>query len=318
MTRQAKDALTKAQNLYQNGQTQDAVAATVAELLIRYSFDLAGYDPARWIEQWSQYPLLWLRSAVIEALYQGRYKAVSVWQILDLWQRRGQPLQHFNREFERMVVGRTFQLLFPTEPEPAYSPDLLPDLPPSLIAVPTSTGWQATNGAMNGTTNGDTNGDMTNGYATNGYTNDYVSQAELQLMYTESVAPTWAEQEVEQGFEQEVDQNELGAAADYPEPPVIQTFRPTTGQITLPKIASIRQQRPRAFTPPPIQRFIPHLEGSEFHDKLKSIAHTLTLANAHTPILGVGGPSMPQPDPIQGRPQPEPSRNDSDDLEDHL
>lgn len=310
MTRQAKDALTKAQkNLYQNGQTQDAVAATVAELLIRYSFDLAGHNPARWIEQWSQYPLLWLRSAVIEALYQGRYKAVSVWQILDLWQRRGQPLQHFNREFERMVVGRTFQLLFPTEPEP----DLSPDLSSSLIAVPTSTGWQSTNGAMNSATNGDTNG-----YTTNGYTNDYVSQTELQLMHTESVAPTWADQGFDQEVEPVVDQDELGEAANYSEPLTIQTFRPTTGQITLPKMASIRQQKPRAFTPPPIQRFIPHLEGSEFHDKLKSIAHALTLANAHTPILGTGGPSMPQPEPIQGKLQPESPRNNSDDLEGNI
>ena len=73
---------------------QTAVAAEIAMLMIRYSFDLGNYSPEQWIDQWlQQYPDLWLHEAVVEALYQGRYKAVSVWQILDLWQRRGKPLR---------------------------------------------------------------------------------------------------------------------------------------------------------------------------------------------------------------------------------
>jgi hypothetical protein len=96
-----------------NEQAREAIAADVAEMMTRYSFDLGGYTLNRWIEQWLQhYPVVWLPGAVTEALYQGRYKAISVWQILDLWRRRGKPLQHFNREFERMVSGRSLQLLF--------------------------------------------------------------------------------------------------------------------------------------------------------------------------------------------------------------
>ena len=53
----------------------------------------------------TKYPGYWLRLAVVEALYQGRYKAVSVGQLLSMWHRIGQPLYHFNREFERLVCN---------------------------------------------------------------------------------------------------------------------------------------------------------------------------------------------------------------------
>ena len=52
-----------------------------------------------------QYPLDWIGMAVLEALYQGRYKVVSVGQILAIWQRRGKVLCHFNWEFESMMMG---------------------------------------------------------------------------------------------------------------------------------------------------------------------------------------------------------------------
>ena len=41
--------------------------------------------------------------AVIESLYRGRYKAISVEQILTIWLRRGQPFHRFNGEFERLI-----------------------------------------------------------------------------------------------------------------------------------------------------------------------------------------------------------------------
>ncbi|MGA1263548.1 MAG: hypothetical protein ACO331_06525 [Prochlorothrix sp.] len=50
------------------------------------------------------YPAAWIRLAVIEALYQGRYKPVSVSQILAIWQRRNKPLCHFGREFESIIT----------------------------------------------------------------------------------------------------------------------------------------------------------------------------------------------------------------------
>ena len=63
-------------------------AELVAALLIHYSFDLGGYTSSELIAQWfANYPERWVRAAVIEALYRGRYKAVSIDQILTVWQR---------------------------------------------------------------------------------------------------------------------------------------------------------------------------------------------------------------------------------------
>ncbi|AKG20530.1 hypothetical protein [Calothrix sp. 336/3] len=76
-------------------------------LLIHYSFDLSGYSASELVSYWQeQYPVEWLHLAVIEALYQGRYKAVSVQQILRLWQRREQATFHFNMEFERLICSK--------------------------------------------------------------------------------------------------------------------------------------------------------------------------------------------------------------------
>ncbi|HEY9750297.1 MAG TPA: hypothetical protein V6C63_16550 [Allocoleopsis sp.] len=93
---------------------KDSVSANAAALLIHYSFDLNGYTADELVTAWAAtYQPLWVRSAVIEALYQGRYKAISVEQILALWLRRGQPLYHFNHEFERIVCSKFPQLLVP-------------------------------------------------------------------------------------------------------------------------------------------------------------------------------------------------------------
>lgn len=81
-------------------------------LLIHYSFDLGGYTAGELIDLWlNDYPANWVRLAVIEALYQGRYKGISVEQILAFWNRRGQALYHFNHEFERLVCGNFPQTL---------------------------------------------------------------------------------------------------------------------------------------------------------------------------------------------------------------
>jgi len=105
-------------------------AASVIDLLTRYSFDLSGYTVDRLAEYWLQhYPSDWIRLAVIEALYQGRYKAVSVEQILNLWRRRGKPLHHFNRDFERIITphltkGQTVQSELIMIP-PSYVPPVV-------------------------------------------------------------------------------------------------------------------------------------------------------------------------------------------------
>jgi hypothetical protein len=84
----------------------------IAVLLTRYGFELKGLTPLELIERWlSAYPAKWVRLAVVEALYQGRYKAISVEQILSIWQRRGQPTFHFTYDFERLV----FRVLPPAQ-----------------------------------------------------------------------------------------------------------------------------------------------------------------------------------------------------------
>jgi hypothetical protein len=81
-------------------------------LLIHYSFDLSGYSANELVNIWQkQFSVDWLHIAVIEALYQGRYKAVSVQQILIMWHRRGQATFHFNMEFERLICSKFPQSL---------------------------------------------------------------------------------------------------------------------------------------------------------------------------------------------------------------
>jgi hypothetical protein len=76
-------------------------------LLTHYSFDLGGYKATELVMRWqNQFPFNWLHLAVVEALYQGRYKAISAQQILTIWQRRGQPTFHFNMEFERLICSK--------------------------------------------------------------------------------------------------------------------------------------------------------------------------------------------------------------------
>jgi hypothetical protein len=74
-------------------------------LLQHYSFDLGGYTINDLTREWNKFKPEWVRQAVIEALFQGRYKAVSVSQILQVWERKGEPNCRYNREFERLVCG---------------------------------------------------------------------------------------------------------------------------------------------------------------------------------------------------------------------
>jgi hypothetical protein len=90
-----------------NKAAQETAAASAAALLTHYSFDRSGYSTDELIAEWLlEYPAAWVRLATIEALYQGRYKAVSVTHILACWKRRNQALYHFNHEFERLVSSQ--------------------------------------------------------------------------------------------------------------------------------------------------------------------------------------------------------------------
>lgn len=108
-------------------QTSDVTNSLAVSLLTHYSFDLGGYSASELVKRWeNQYPSNWVHLAVIEALYQGRYKAVSVQQILTLWLRRNHPSYHFNIEFERLICNKL--------PEDLRWSSL-PPLPPALPSV---------------------------------------------------------------------------------------------------------------------------------------------------------------------------------------
>lgn len=78
-----------------------------ASLMRHYGFELERFTIEQLISSWlGNYSINWVRLAIVEALYQGRYKAVSVEQILAFWKRRGQPIYHFNHEFEHLVCDK--------------------------------------------------------------------------------------------------------------------------------------------------------------------------------------------------------------------
>jgi hypothetical protein len=117
----------------------------VIALLQYYSFDLGDYLVEDLVKLWSEYDPIWIRLAIIEALFRGRYKAISVDQILGFWQRRGEPYCRFSREFERLVCG---DLVFPLPSLPrkvtytSYRPPA-----PSQTQISNKT-YSQTNGAL--------------------------------------------------------------------------------------------------------------------------------------------------------------------------
>lgn len=122
------------------GTFEDKTATAHAiDLLTHYSFDLGSRTAPQLLDQWlNDYSIGWIRWAVIEALYQGRYKAVSVEQILKLWQRRKQPCYHFSYEFERLVSHKFPRNLAQSPRKLAVPPVAVPFLEEATLpALPT-------------------------------------------------------------------------------------------------------------------------------------------------------------------------------------
>jgi len=113
-----------------------AISAQAAALLVHYGFDLGGKKAEKLAGEWlTKYPGYWLRLAVVEALYQGRYKAVSVGQLLSMWHRIGEPLYHFNREFERLVCNNFPQNLTGESGDRLSQDDILFSNPESEVGA---------------------------------------------------------------------------------------------------------------------------------------------------------------------------------------
>ncbi|MEM6252593.1 MAG: hypothetical protein AAF821_06680 [Cyanobacteria bacterium P01_D01_bin.156] len=75
-------------------------------LIKSFSLELEQYSPESQVMYWlNTYRPAWIRDAVIEAVFQGRYKIISVEHILQIWQRRGQPVCHFTSGFEQTIAS---------------------------------------------------------------------------------------------------------------------------------------------------------------------------------------------------------------------
>ena len=86
---------------------QDLSLAQARSLIDSYAFDLGGDDAKNLLESWlDRHHASWIRLATIEALYLGRYKAISVEHILNVWSRIGTPNPHFTYEFERLICRK--------------------------------------------------------------------------------------------------------------------------------------------------------------------------------------------------------------------
>lgn len=85
----------------------DPNISQTVELMNSYGLDLHGYSIEGIISHWlNTYHANWIRLATIEALYLGRYKAISIEQILSVWVRVGNPNPHFSHEFERLICRK--------------------------------------------------------------------------------------------------------------------------------------------------------------------------------------------------------------------
>ena len=87
--------------------TQNLSLAQAHSLIDSYAFDLGGDDAEQLLGYWLDiYHASWIRLATIEALYLGRYKAISIEHILNVWLRIGNPNTHFTFEFERLICRK--------------------------------------------------------------------------------------------------------------------------------------------------------------------------------------------------------------------
>ena len=87
--------------------TQDLSLAQARSLINSYAFDLGRDDAEKLLKYWLDlYHASWIRLATIEALYLGRYKAISIEHILSVWLRIGTPNPHFTYEFERLICRK--------------------------------------------------------------------------------------------------------------------------------------------------------------------------------------------------------------------
>ncbi|NJO43456.1 MAG: hypothetical protein HC865_23450 [Cyanobacteria bacterium RU_5_0] len=282
---------------------KDAVAIDVTDLLTRYSFDLGGYTTEQLVDSWlDRYPTQWIRLATIEALYQGRYKAVSVEQLLSLWQRRGRSLHRFNREFERIVCNRFFSSVIdlPTTPAPSSSriktrielPKQPIDPPPIAPAMP------ATDEPINPFPSLE---EMSDGRVTASEEPKAPIEAIEMIEAVETVEAVEAIDSPMLNPESDLLAPSSEMALPNPDedldsslPPLhrqpVQTFKPVTASDLQP-LLEINWSRSTA-AKHPIHQFVPQSESSDFHAKLKAVAQGISVSENHSAPTAVAEPEV--------------------------
>jgi hypothetical protein len=242
-----------------NELAKDAAAIDVTDLLTRYSFELGGSSVERLVNTWlHHYPTQWLRLAVIEALYQGRYKAISVEQILNLWMRRGRSLYRFNHEFERIICGR-----FPAGSSRSHALNSVRTQPLSKPVPPTP---------ANPSSPPADRPDIASPVA-----------AKAPNPTTEpSVAPPLADEPVEAELLPSSEEPPRSGAASpsFPQRLPVPTFKPNSpadlGILEIGIARSLHRE--------PIHQFTPTSESSDFYSKLRAVAHNTAIAEADVDI----------------------------------
>ncbi|MBE9102823.1 hypothetical protein [Vacuolonema iberomarrocanum] len=250
----------------------DPVVWVAADLLDRYGFERGAFSAEQLIGYWLRsYPAEWIRSAVLEALYQGRYKSVSVGQILAIWKRRGQPLYHYSFEFERMICGTLARIPTMEAPpaEQTAPPAAIEDAPPAIAmdAPQDNPAPQAETTAAS-------------------RLEEMPSSEPAMELSTETIAPfeessdgapmdlvpRRSERLAPDGDDTWLEATIIKPAEEMGDRPIPLAPSPASNDDFAFLSASSNWTQPDLIRPP-IHQFIPDNEGSLFYEKLRAVAH---------------------------------------------
>ena len=222
-----------------------------AKLLMQeYSFDLSRFKASELVTIWHEHLQAepsWIRAAVLEALYLGRYKAFSVEQILQGWKRRGHPVRHFNSEFERIVFS-------PIDPAVSQYVAMTASSPSELIA-------SQVDGQQNAAASQIASDDIGPAPATAQSTSPSPDESSARAA-TDPLSPP-----IESDQQQSLLTSEIAA--------------PAPKNSDLSSLAEVNENEHAADSddgtspfsqPEPIQKFTPELESSEFYQRLQAVA----------------------------------------------
>lgn len=223
-------------------------------LLEEYCFDLSGFQAGQLVAIWQERleaEPSWIRAAVLEALYQGRYKAFSVEQILQGWKRRGHPVRHFNSEFERVVFG-------PIDPTISKYAAMTMQSPSELMSAQPETAKPPSSHTAN------------NRPSAAGPSLPNTSSVSRDSAGAASPAP---ELPFEQATSDETTVTEPPLNAEPPAQPPPARSDDAEPQLSFESLLNAgTSQHSAVFSQPePIRKFVPRSEASEFYQRLQSV-----------------------------------------------